>query len=86
MHLPLKKNTPKDKYNDYMKKLKPKKYTTHKKLICDCTDKKKYSICYRMLKFYDRHRMIVEKIHEIISLKQSRWLEKNISCKTRKRN
>ena len=30
----------KDKYNDYMKKIKPKNYTTAKKLICDWTDKK----------------------------------------------
>ena len=30
--------------------------------------------------------MVVEKIHEIISFKQSRWLEKNISFNTQKRN
>ena len=29
-----------DKYNDYMKKIKPKNYTKSKKLICDWTDKK----------------------------------------------
>ena len=74
-----------DKYNDYMKK-KPKNYTKSKKLICDWTDKKKYLIHYRMLKFYVRHGMIVEKIHEIISFKQSRWLEKYISFNTQKRN
>ena len=39
-----------------------------------------------MLKFYVRHGMIVEKIHEIISFKQSRWLEKYISFNTQKRN
>ena len=39
-----------------------------------------------MLKFYVRHGMIVEKIHEIISFKQSRWLEKHISFITRKRS
>ena len=31
---------PKDKYNDYMKKTKPKNYTKVKKLKCDWTDKK----------------------------------------------
>ena len=41
-----------DKYNDYMKKIKPKNYTKSKKLIFDWTDKKKYMIHYRMLKFY----------------------------------
>ena len=39
-----------------------------------------------MLIFYVRHGMIVAKIHEIISFKQSRWLEKYISFNTQKRN
>ena len=39
-----------------------------------------------MLKFYVRHGMIIEKIHEIISFKQSRWLEGYISFNTQKRN
>ena len=75
-----------DKYNDYMKKIKPKNYTKSKKLICDWTDKKKYLIHYRMLKFYVRHGMVVDKIHEIISFKQSKWLESYISFNTQKRN
>ena len=60
-----------------MRKIKPKSYIEHNKLICDWTDKKKYLIHYRMLKFYVRHGMIDEKIHEIISFKQSKRLEKN---------
>ena len=80
-----KKNNP-NKYNDYMNNITPENYTKCKKLICDWTDKKKYLIHYRMLKFYVRHGMIVEKIHEIISFKQSRWLEKYISFNTQKRN
>ena len=80
-----KKVNPK-KFNKYMDKVKPETYTNSKKLICDWTDKKKYLIHYRMLKFYIRHGMIVEKIHEIISFKQSRWLEKYISFNTQKRN
>ena len=55
-------------------------------MICYWTDKKKYLIHYRMLKFYVRHGMIVEEIPEIISFKQSRWLEKYISFNTQKRN
>ena len=39
-----------------------------------------------MLKFYVKHAMVVEKIHEIISFEQSRWLEKYISFNTQKRN
>ena len=38
-----------------------------------------------MLKFYVRHGMIVDKIHEIISFKQRMWLEKYISFITQKR-
>ena len=75
-----------DKYNDYMKKTKPENYTTFKKLICDRSDKKKYLIPYRMLQFYVKHGMVVEKIHEIVSFKQSKWLEKHMSFNTQKRN
>ena len=39
-----------------------------------------------MLKFYVRHGMVVEKFHEIISFKQSKWLESYISFNTQKRN
>ena len=70
---PEKKVIPKVKYNAYMKKIKPKNYTKAKKLICDWTYKKNFLILYRMLKIYVRHVMIVDKIHEIISFKQSKW-------------
>ena len=69
-----------------MKKIKPKNYTKSKKLICDWTDKKKYMIHYTMLKFYVRHGKIVGKIQEIISFKQSKWLERCITFNTQKRN
>ena len=69
-----------------MNTIKPENYTKYKKLICDWTDKKKYLNHYRMLKFYVKHGMIVEKIQEIISFKQSRWLERYISFNTQKRN
>ena len=39
-----------------------------------------------MLKFYVRHGMNVEKVHNIISFKQSRWLEEYITFNTQKRN
>ena len=73
---PEKKKINPKKYNDFMNNIIPKIYTKSKKLICDWTDKKKYLILYKMLKFYVRHGMIVEKNHEIISFKQNRWLEK----------
>ena len=75
-----------NKYNEYMISVKPENYTKSKKLICDWTDKKKYLIHYRMLKFYVRYGMVVEKLHEIISFKQSKWLESYISFNTQKRN
>ena len=69
-----------------MKKIKPKNYTKWKKLICDWTEKEKYLIHYRMLKFFVRHGIMFEKFHEIILFKQSRWLEKYVSFNTQKRN
>ena len=63
-----KKNNPVD-FSDYMKEILPDTYTQNKKLICDWSDKKNYLIPYRMLKFFVRHGMIVDKIHEIISFK-----------------
>ena len=75
-----------DKYNDYMNKIKAKKYTKSNKLLCDWTDKKNYLVHYRMLKIHTRHGMVIDKIHEIISFKQSNWLEKYINFNTQKRN
>ena len=69
-----------------MKHIKTKSYSISKKLLCDWTDKKNYLVHYRMLKFYGRHGMVVDKIHEIISFKQSKWLEKYINFFTPKRN
>ena len=70
-----KKNNP-ENFNDYMKAIKPDTYTQTKKLICDWSDKKNYLTHYRILKFYVRHGMIVDKIHNIFSFKQIKWLEK----------
>ena len=39
-----------------------------------------------MLKFYVGHGVLVEKIHEIISFTQNKWLEKYINFNTQKRN
>ena len=39
-----------------------------------------------MLKFYVRHGMIVDKVHEIISFTQSKWLEKFLNFIAQKRN
>ena len=69
-----------------MKTIKPDTYTQTKKLICDWSDKKNYLVHYRMLKFYIRHGMIVDKFHSVISFKQSRWLESYMNFIRQKRN
>ena len=50
-----------DNFTPQMKKIKPCNYTRKKNLICDWTDKMKCLIHFRMLKFYVRHGMIVDK-------------------------
>ena len=50
-----------DNFTPYMNKNKSKCYTQTKKLIREWTDKKFYLILYRLLKFYVRHGMRVEK-------------------------
>ena len=38
------KNISQNDFNKYMKKIEPKTYTPHKKLICDWTDKKIFDL------------------------------------------
>ena len=75
----------KNDFRDHMNKLKRDTYTQNKKLLSDWSDKENYMIHYRMAKLYVRHGMGVEKSHEIISFKQSKWLEKYTNFNTRKR-
>ena len=75
-----------ESFSDYMKVIIPDAYTQNKKFLSDCSDKKNYLIHFRMLKFYVRHGMIVDKVHDVISFKQSGWLEKYINFNTQKRN
>ena len=83
---PVNKENNHDNFNDYMKTTRPDNYTQTKKLICDWSDKKNYLVLYRMLKFYVRHGMVVDKVHSVISFKQSKWLEKYTNFITQKRN
>ena len=83
---PVNKKINPDNFNNYMKEIKPDTYIQTKKLICDWSDKKNYLVHYRMLQFYLRHGIIVDKVHEITSFRQSRWLEKYININTQKRN
>ena len=83
---PVNKKINPDNFSDYMKTIKRDTYTQTKKLICDWSDKENYLIHYRMLNFYVRHGMVVDEVHEIISFKQSKCLEKYIYFNTQKRN
>ena len=65
---------------------KPESYVKCKKLICDWANKQKYLVHYRLLKFYVKHGMKITKVHEVISFKQKKWLEKYIVYNTQKRN
>ena len=58
-----------------MKEIKPDTFNQTKKLICDWSDKKKYLIHFRKIKFYVRLGMIIDKVHDITSFRQSKWLE-----------
>ena len=69
-----------------MKKIKTENYTNAKNLFCDWPDKKNYVFIHGMLKFYVSYGMVVEKVHEILSFKHSKWSEKNLSFNTQKRN
>ena len=55
-------------------------------MICDWSDKKNYLIQYMMLKLYVIHGMVVNKVPNMISFRQSKWLEKYINFITQKRN
>ena len=83
---PVNKKINPDDFSYYMKTIIPDTYTQNKKLISHCSDKKNYLVHYRMLKFYVSHGMIVEKVQDVISFKQNRWLEKYISFIRQKRN
>ena len=83
---PENKTISKNDFGPYMKSIMPKNYVSHKKLICDWTDKRNYLIHYRMLKFYIKHGIKIKQVHSIISFKQNKWLEKYIDFNTQQRN
>ena len=83
---PVNKNIEPNDFSGNRKKIKPDICTQTSKLICDWSDKKNYLIHYGMLKFYSIHGMIIDKVQDKISFRQSRWLEKYIFFITQKRN
>ena len=83
---PENKFSPTDNFTDHMDLNKPESYDKCRKLICDWTDKQKYFVHYRLLKFYVKHGIEIMKVHEVISFKQKKWLQKYIDYNTQKRN
>ena len=83
---PVNKEINPDNFNDYMKEIRPDTYMQSSKLVCDWSDKENYLIHYRLLKFYIRYGMVVDKIHNIKSFRQSSRIEKYINFNTQKRN
>ena len=83
---PMYKKIDPDDVSENLKEIKPDTYTQNKKSICDWSDRKNFLVHYGMLTFYVRHGMIVDKVQEIISFKQSKWLDKYINFNTQKRN
>ena len=88
MHFPLlpeKKTVKVEDFSPYMKTNKPEKYKPTEKLIMDQTNKHRYFLHYRDLKFYIRHGIRILNIHTVYKFKQSPWLAKYIKYNTEQR-
>ena len=74
-----------EELSPYMMKNKPEKYKPTEKLIMDQTNKQRYFLHYRDLKFYIRHGIRIVKVHSVYKFKQSPWLAKYINYNTEQR-
>ena len=75
---PEKKTVKVEDFSPYMKTNKPEKYKPTEKLIMDQTNKQRYFLHYRDLKFYIRHVIKILNVHTVYKFKQSPWLAKYI--------
>ena len=85
---PLAPERMKGEYSPLMKGLAEQhncKEDESEKLIPNLYDKKNYGVHYRLLKYYLKQGMILEKVHYIISFKQSAWLKPYIDFNTQMR-
>ena len=76
--LPEKKTIKVEDFSAYLTTNKPEKYKPTEKLIMDQTNKQRYFLHYRDLKFYVRHGIRVLYVHTVYKIKQSPWLAKYI--------
>ena len=65
---------------------KPEKYKPTEKLIMDQTNKQRYFLHYRELKFYIRHGIRILNLQTVYKFKQSPWLANYIKYKTEQRS
>ena len=64
---------------------KPEKYKPTEELIMDLTNKQRFFLHYRDLKFYIKHGIRILNVHTVYKFKQSPWLAKNIKYNTEQR-
>ena len=65
---------------------KPEKYKPTEKMIMDQTNKQRYFLHYRDLKFYIRHGIRFLNVHTVYKFKQSPWLANHIKYNTEQRS
>ena len=84
--LPEKKTVKVEDFSPYMTANKPEKYKPTEKLIMDQTNKQRYFLHYRDLKFYIRHEIRTLNVHTVYKFKQSPWLATYIKYNTEQRS
>ena len=72
-------------FSPYMTTNKPEKYKPTETLIMDQTNKQRYFLHYRDLKFYIGHGIRILNVHTVYKFKQSPWLPKYIKYNTEQR-
>ena len=82
---PRKKTIKVEDFSPYMTTSKPENYKPTGKLIMDQTNKQRYFLHYRDLKFYLRHGIRILNVHTVYKFKQSPWLAKYIKYNTEQR-
>ena len=83
--LPEKKTLKVEDFSPYMRINKLEKYKPTEKLIMDQTNKQRYFLQYRDLKFHIRHGIRIVKVYTVSKFKQSPWLAKYNKYNTEQR-
>ena len=84
--LPEKKTIKVEDFSNYMTTNKREKYKPTEKLIMDQTNKQRYFLHYRDLKFYIRHEIRNLNVYTVYKFKQSPWLATYIKYNTEQRS